>query len=151
MSFEEFRRQTYEDIRQLDEERRDEDEDVSVMEDRLRVLSEASIRFSLLGTDVTKPVKVQVDNQSSSFVLYNLARMKQLLRTFKAGVSTGEYPDLPPEVKDIRLDLLSEPEEWEMMFNYVLFYPEVLRECAQTLSLHKLVSLLCHFASICAL
>ena len=148
MSFEEYRRRTYEDIRQLDEERRDEEEDVSVMEDRLRVLTEASIRFSLLGTDVTKPVKVQVNNQSSSFVLYNLARMKQLLRTFKAGVSMGEYPDLPSEVRDIRLDLLSEPEEWEMMFNYVLFYPEVLRECAQTLSLHKLVSLLCHFASI---
>ena len=148
LSFEEFRKKTHEDIRQLDEERRDEDEDETVMQDRLRILTEASIRFSLLGTDITKPVKVQINNQSASFVLYNLARMNQLVRTFEAGVFRGDYPGLPSDVNDINLDLLSEPEEWELMFNFVLVYPDVLRECAQSLSLHKLVSLLCNFASI---
>ena len=148
LNLDEFRRKTYEDILQLDEERRDEDEDEAVTEDRLQVLTEASLRFSLLGTDITKPVKVQINNQSASFVLYNLARMKQLVRTFEAGVSRGDFPDLPSCVSDINLDLLSEPEEWELMFNFVLVYPDVLRECAQALSLHKLVSLLCNFASI---
>ena len=148
LSFDEFRRKTHEDIRQLDEERRDEDEDETVMEDRLRILTEASIRFSLLGTDITKPVKVQINNQSASFVLYNLARMNQLVRTFEAGVLRGDYPGLPSDAGDINLDLLSEPEEWELMFNFVLLYPDILRECAQSLSLHKLVSLLCNFASI---
>ena len=148
ISFDEFRRKTREDIRQLDEERREEDEDETVMEDRLRVLTEASIRFSLLGTDIIKPVKMHTNNQSASFVLYNLARMKQLVRTFEAGVLRGDYPGLPSNVNDINLELLSEPEEWELMFNFVLLYPDVLRECAQSLSLHKLVSLLCNFASI---
>ena len=148
LSFEDFRRRTHEEIRQLDEERRDEDEDEEVAEDRLRILTEASIRFSLLGTDITKPVKVQINNQSASFVLYNLARMKQLVRTFEAGVLRGDFPGLPIDVNDINLDLLSEPEEWELMFNFLLLYPDILRECAHSLSLHKLVSLLCNFASI---
>ena len=143
ISVEEFRGQILETIKQLDAERRDDDEDVAEVEDRLRVLAASSLQFSLLGTNITQPVKLQVHNQSSSFVLYNLARMKQLVRTFEAAVARGEYP----EIAEVNTDLLAEDEEWELFFDFLLSYPEVIEECCRTLSLHKLVIFMCSFAS----
>merc|ERR1712073_58760 len=121
----------------------EEDEDVAEVEDRLRVLAASSLQFSLLGTNITQPVKLQVHNQSSSFVLFNLARMKQLVRTFEAAVARGEYP----EISEVNTDLLAEDEEWELFFDFLLSYPEVIEECCRTLSLHKLVIFMCSFAS----
>ena len=146
MSFDGFKEAVMEEMRSLDEERRDETEDDSVTENRLGVLTSSSIQFTFLGSNISNPVKIQFNNQNSSFVLYNLARMKQILRTFDQCVARNEYPPLPSS-QNINFDLLSEPEEWEMMFNFVLNYQNVIQECCRTLSLHKLVIFLCSFVT----
>ena len=146
LSWDNYKEAVLEEMRTLDEERRDEAEEDVVTETRLGVLTSASIQFTFLGSNISNPVRIQFNNQNSSFVLYNLARMKQILRTFDQCVARNEYPPLPSS-QNINFELLSEPEEWEMMFNFVLNYQNVIQECCRTLSLHKLVISLCSFVS----
>ena len=146
LSYADYRRLVLEDLKTLDEERRDESESQTETESRLAALVEASIQFSFLATNISNPVKLQTSNPSSNFVLYNLARMKQILRTFDQLVASGHYPQLP-EMKKIDFNLLTEPEEWELMFNFLLSYQDVVADCSSSLSVHKLVTFLCSLAT----
>ena len=147
LSVEEYKATVLDHVRQLDEERRDDTEDESETEARLDCLSVASVQFSMLETNISQPVKLQFFNQNSSFVLYNLARMHQLLRTFDHLVNTNMFPPLPDH---INVSLLSEPGEWEIIFNFMLSYSQVLRDSAEQLNLQKIViflnSLACSFS-----
>ena len=105
-----FRKMVQENIEALDEERRDDSEPVEETERRLAALVEANIQFSFLATNISQPVKLQLTNPSSSFVLYNLARMKQMVRSFHQLVTSGRYPPLP-SAQHIDFSLLVEPEE----------------------------------------
>ena len=82
LSYADYRRLVLQDLNTLDQERRDVSESQMETENRLATLVEASIQFSFLATNISNPVKLQTSNPSSNFVLYNLARMKQILRTF---------------------------------------------------------------------
>ena len=146
LSYAEFRRRVLRDLTVLDEERRDESESEEETESRLAALVDASIQFSFLSTNISHPVKLQTSNPSSNFVLYNLARMKQILRTFSQLVTAGHYPQLP-ETEKIDFNLLTEPEEWELMFNFLLSYQDVVTDCSRSLSVHKLVTFLCSLAA----
>ena len=146
LTYAEYRRRVLQDLTVLDEERRDESESVKETESRLAALVEANIQFSMLATNISSPVKLETSNPSSNFVLYNLARMKQILRTFDQLVGTGHYPQLP-EMEKIDFNLLTEPEEWELMFNFLLSYQDVVTDCSKSLSVHKLVTFLCSLAS----
>ena len=146
LSYAEFRRRVLREITALDEERRDESELEEETECRLATLVLANIQFSFLGTNISNPVKLQTNNPNSSFVLYNLARMNQILRTFEQMVVAGQYPQLPEREK-IDFNLLTEPEEWELMFNFLLSYQDVVRDCSSSLSVHKLVTFLCSLAT----
>ena len=161
-TFEEFKEMVLGEIRQLDDERKDESEDGEITKKRLDILVDSSLCFTFLGTNISNPVqiisKAQLQtipeehssltnhNQSSSFVLYNLARMKTIIRTFDECVSRGEYPRLPSP-QDLNLSLLSEPEEWELMFNFILNFKNVLSQCSKSLCLSKLVIFLCALSS----
>ena len=146
LSYAEYRSRVLLDLTVLDQERRDESESEVETESRLAALVEANIQFLFLATNMSNPVKLQTSNPSSNFVLYNLARMKQILRTFDQLVVTGHYPQLP-EMKKIDFHLLTEPEEWELMFNFLLSYQDVVTDCSKSLSVHKLVTFLSSLAS----
>ena len=146
MTLAEFRKLVQENIEALDEERRDDSEPVEETERRLAALVEANIQFSFLATNISQPVKLQLTNPSSSFVLYNLARMKQMVRSFHQLVTSGRYPPLPP-AQHIDFSLLVEPEEWELMFTFLLSYQDVVFECSESLSVHKLVTFLYSLAT----
>jgi len=141
-----YKKKVYDAVRQLDEERCDENEDVKVAEIRLETLTTASIQFSFLGSIISNPVKIQTSNPNSNFVLYNSARIKKILRTFDLHVKSGDYPPLPSR-EDINFEVLSEIEEWELLFNFLLPYCDVLSECVRSLSFHKLVNFLVSLAS----
>jgi len=164
-SFEELKEMILEEIRELDDERRDEYEDDEITEKRLSILVNSSLRFTFLGANISNPVQIiskaqklqktnlehsslTNHNQSSSFVLYNLARMKKIIRTFDECVIRGEYPGLP-SAQDLNLisSLISEPEEWELMFNFILNFQNVLSQCSKSLCLSKLVIFLCGLSS----
>lgn len=134
-------------VSQLDEERRDDAESEEITRTRLECLVFASIQFSFLETSISNPVKMQTYNHNSSFVLYNLARMQQLLSTFEAMVSKNIFPSLPT-TENTNFSLLKEPEEWEIVFNFVLTYSQIVEECVQSFALHKLVIFLNSFACI---
>jgi len=146
MTFSDYKKLVLEDLTTLDEERRDESEPEQETERRLTALVEANIQFQLLGSNISQPVKLQTSKPSSSFVLYNLARMKQILRTFEQLVTVGHFPRLPAR-EHIDFTLLTEAEEWELMFTFLLSFPDVVTDCSRALSLHKLVTFLCGFAN----
>jgi arginyl-tRNA synthetase len=132
--------------RLLDEARREEGEEEGVTETRLGRLARAAVQFAFLGGSLARPVRIDLTCQRSSFVLYNNARMRRLLAAFEQRVLAGAYPGLPA-AKTIQFELLAEPEEWQLMFNYLLVADDVISECAASLSLHKLVQLVCGLAS----
>jgi len=131
-------------IEQLDDQRCDTDESGGERENRLFTLTSAFIHFSLLGTSITQPLKIDLTNQNSCFVLYNVARMARLLRTFDERVADGTYP---PLTEDVDLGLLKESEEWELLFNFLLVYPDMVIDCTRDRSFHKMVSFLSGLAS----
>jgi len=136
-------------VKELDEERCDEFEDLEDKESRLESLVNAVIQFSFLWSNISNPVKIILtspSNPNASFVLYNSARIKRLLNTFDEYVTKGEYPPLPP-IENTSLDVLTETGEWELLFNFLLPYQDLLEECVSTLSVHKLVQFLVSLAS----
>jgi arginyl-tRNA synthetase len=59
-------------------------------------------------------------NVRQSFILYNSARLENLLASFHE----KNYPLLPP-LEDVNLDLLTQEGEWELL-KYMLTLPDVL-------------------------
>merc|ERR1712243_4060 len=136
-----YKSKIYEEVQELDEERRDEYENLEVEESRLETLENASIQFNFLWCNISNPVKIILDslsNSNASFVLYNSARIKKLLHTFDEYVTKGDYPPLPT-ADSISVDVLTELGEWELLFNFLIPYNDIIEECISTLRIHKLV------------
>lgn len=90
----------------------------------------AELQFQMLSGSVGQPVAIQTDcqNSDSSFVLYNYARIVQLINSFKKSVSKNEYPPIPDEVD---YSVLIEMEEWEIFINFILLYQETIASITQ--------------------
>ena len=134
-SLAEFTKRAYLAAKQLDDERCDPHEDCHSKQKRLETVVESSIQFNLLGSNITKPVQLVASNPNSNFVLYNSARVHQILSSFE---ENPDYPKLPLAA-DIDYGLLIETEEWELYFNFLLPFSDVLLDCVASSSLHKLV------------
>jgi len=147
MDFKSFESDVYDTIKVLDDERCDENEDTASRSRRLSKLTFASIQFSFLSSNISNPTKIMKSNPNSNFVLYNSARIKRLLTTFNQSVEMGTYPSLPL-VDSLDFGNLNEVEEWELLFNFILPFPDVLLECSRLLSFHKLVNFLVNMASV---
>jgi len=144
--FTEFKERVYNSIEQFDDERCDSNEDGMTKEKRLSSLTNACIQFNFLGSNISNPVKIRTSNANSSFVLYNSARIKKLLTTFQEYVNDGSYSKLP-EKENINFELLSETEEWELFYNFVIPFSDVLSDCLVAFSFHKLVNHLSSMSS----
>lgn len=102
-------------------------------------LAKAAIKFELLSTGCRSEVKLDlstspssaggspVDGKGGVFVMYNCARLATLFRHFEESISKGVYPPLP-DLEDVDFSLLKQEEEWELLFNYVILFPSVVRE-----------------------
>jgi len=131
-----FYRKIYGDVESQDEERRDECESESERQTRLHMLTQAQMTFMLTASTPAQQVKVDTCGRSAVFVLYNCARVIQILNTFQQNVQDGIYPSLPDKI-DWRL--LVEEEEWQLFFVYILPYTDVLQEAVKHKKLHKIV------------
>lgn len=131
-------------IERLDSERCDENEKSEERTRRLETLTSSWVTFALLGSSIYSPVKIDFTAQNSSFVLYNIARISRLLQTYDEMVREGQYP---PREQNIDYSLLKEPEEWELFYNFILPCHEVISDCGEDRSLHKLIAFLIKFAS----
>ncbi|XP_066262359.1 DALR anticodon-binding domain-containing protein 3 [Euwallacea similis] len=93
----------------------------------------ASVTIELLSNKPHKSVKVTLNDLSSankgpSFMFYNCARLSILLNEFESKVNKGIYQQLP-KVHEIDFTLLKQPEEWELLYIYILQFPHVIKSC----------------------
>ncbi|XP_055713450.1 DALR anticodon-binding domain-containing protein 3 [Phlebotomus papatasi] len=78
-------------------------------------LGKAILTLELVEAKPTSPVAFGgSSSRSGSFILYNSARMETLLEAFR----TRNFPETP-DFSEIDFSLLSEPEEWIILLNFV--------------------------------
>uniref|UniRef100_A0A1B6DXP0 DALR anticodon binding domain-containing protein n=2 Tax=Clastoptera arizonana TaxID=38151 RepID=A0A1B6DXP0_9HEMI len=110
----------------------------------IKNLSNAALHFDLLSTKVENPVTLNIKNtpmisrerstKGSTFVLYNYARICAILQQFQDKVAM-EYYDPLPSVLETSFSPLIQEEEWNLMFDYILEWPNVLNKCQHLSSL----------------
>ncbi|KAI5631483.1 DALR anticodon binding domain-containing protein [Phthorimaea operculella] len=99
-------------------------------------LGESAAIFELLQTKASSAVKINFDHptagssKGASFVLYNCARLETIIKTYNEKVEEGLYPPLP-EIKDVDLSLLTQEDEWILVFNYILGLPSLINNCIE--------------------
>ncbi|XP_078597932.1 DALR anticodon-binding domain-containing protein 3-like isoform X2 [Branchiostoma floridae x Branchiostoma japonicum] len=105
-------------------------------EDTITAMTAAAIKFELLFTSCQNIAKLDLsikesregpqDNKGGAFILYNCARLATLFKHYQEDVQAGVYPDLP-DISSVDFSLLKEEEEWELLFNYILPYPDLVQ------------------------
>lgn len=103
---------------------------------RVRSLTKAAVVFEMLSTVCRQEVKIcrasdvssdeHLDYKGGVFVMYNFARLSTLFLHFEEAVAKGTYPALV-EFDSVDFSLLQQEEEWGLLFNYVLLYPDILK------------------------
>ncbi|XP_046561117.1 DALR anticodon-binding domain-containing protein 3-like isoform X2 [Haliotis rubra] len=110
-------------------------------ETTLSGMSSASIAFEMLTTASRNSVKLDLsdedrmgaENRAGAFVMYNCARLSTLFTHFEDAVKKGIYPPLP-SIEDVTFEHLKQEEEWELLFNYIYPYPDVVEQCVEKLA-----------------
>ena len=90
----------------------------------------ADLALQMLSTSVGTSCTISLDSALASTILYNYARIVHIFRAYEI---TDGYPSDLPGLDEIDFSLLKEPEEWELLFNYVLPYKELLESLVQDL------------------
>uniref|UniRef100_A0A182MML7 DALR anticodon binding domain-containing protein n=1 Tax=Anopheles culicifacies TaxID=139723 RepID=A0A182MML7_9DIPT len=65
-------------------------------------------------------------SKGASFILYNYARLATILRKHALLVEQNQLLDVPP-VHEIDFSLLVEPEEWQLLYAYLIRFPDIVR------------------------
>ncbi|GJQ86338.1 hypothetical protein Trydic_g9032 [Trypoxylus dichotomus] len=100
----------------------------------LEKLGDAAVTIELLRNKPSQTVTIDVNNEFLSsrkgapFILYNCARLATLFKQFDNRVAKGVYRKLP-ELADIDFSLLTQLEEWELLYIHILQFPCVIRNC----------------------
>ncbi|KAJ0183104.1 hypothetical protein K1T71_001080 [Dendrolimus kikuchii] len=99
-------------------------------------LGESAVKFELLQIKPNSAIKINFDcsstgsSKGASFILYNCARLETIIRTYNEKVNVGTYPPLP-DFKDTDFTLLSQEDEWCLIFNFILGLPSLLENCVE--------------------
>lgn len=122
VTFAEFYRDTYRSMERISMERENSHLSEKRKLENLHVATIADIQFYLLSTSLQNSISKN-PGYPATFILYNYARLIQIFRIFEE--REDKYGALP-NVSDIDFGLLTEDEEWELIFTYILGYPEVI-------------------------
>ncbi|KAB7505757.1 DALR anticodon-binding domain-containing protein 3, partial [Armadillidium nasatum] len=102
-----------------------------VLESYLSNLVTGCLNLQFLNVNHSAVLKVNVDGpkntRESAFVLYNHARLCNLLNNFESLIIEGIIPTLPP-VSTVDFTLLKHSEEWDLFWLFIHKYPELIRE-----------------------
>ncbi|XP_069822879.1 DALR anticodon-binding domain-containing protein 3 [Dendropsophus ebraccatus] len=101
-------------------------------------LTSAAIKFELMAIPHRSQVNLNLEEanittkgtKSGAFVMYNCARLATMLDSYNSAVCQGSYPEFPPS-DNLNYSSLREEGEWLLLFNYIMMFPEVLRQSAQ--------------------
>lgn len=86
-------------------------------------LGMAAVIMDLVEVKHSSPMVLRSDAKQA-FILYNSARLETLIDSFDKKVLDGFYPELPP-LAEIDLNLLKEPEEWQIL-RHILIFPDLI-------------------------
>ncbi|KAH8367790.1 hypothetical protein KR084_002833 [Drosophila pseudotakahashii] len=91
-------------------------------------------------------------SKGASYILYNSARLETLLRTFSGLVNDGHYEPLPP-LGEIDLSILEDDMDWQLIYGYLLAFPELLESVVDNLQqgqcgVHLLVRYIDNLAAV---
>ncbi|XP_035778230.1 DALR anticodon-binding domain-containing protein 3-like [Anopheles albimanus] len=78
-------------------------------------------------------------SKGASFILYNYARLAALFEKYETMRQTQGYPELPSTVEGLDFTLLTEPDEWQLLFVYVIGFPTALRQTLGDGALERMV------------
>ncbi|XP_060825620.1 DALR anticodon-binding domain-containing protein 3-like [Bombus pascuorum] len=103
----------------------------------LENLAKAAVTFELLSVKPSRPVfigcnvatdKSTTNTKGGCFILYNTARITAIIEKYNDKNLRGEYPNLPC-VNDTDFSLLNQEEEWELIYNFVIGYQQMIKDC----------------------
>lgn len=100
-------------------------------------LGTASVTLEMLSNKPHKQIKISLNdlsgtNKGPAFIFYNCARLSVLLAKFERKVNENIYPSLPP-LDRLGFASLNQPEEWELLYVYILQFPMVIRNCVRSI------------------
>ncbi|XP_055636144.1 DALR anticodon-binding domain-containing protein 3 [Toxorhynchites rutilus septentrionalis] len=94
-------------------------------------LGRSAAIVDMLESKASSPIDLRKDKNASSkgasFILYNYARLAILFRTFEEKTRSGYYPD-SPDLSQVDFSLLSEEDEWQLFWVYVVGFPNMLKQ-----------------------
>ncbi|KAK7026705.1 DALR anticodon-binding domain-containing protein 3 [Halocaridina rubra] len=94
------------------------------------------VLLHLLSKNYSDNLRVQTgeDSQNSkdwAFVLYNYARLRMIFKSFEEQVADNALAPLPT-IEDVDFSLLKYNEEWVLVWQYIIRWPEIVQEFALT-------------------
>ncbi|XP_055384928.1 DALR anticodon-binding domain-containing protein 3 [Condylostylus longicornis] len=99
-------------------------------------LGSATVTIDLLEVKHTSPIQVSNEKMSNSkgasFILYNCARLETLLEKFNDRVAKNFYSELPA-LSETDLTPLLEEEEWLMVYDFILYFPDMIYRVLENL------------------
>lgn len=69
----------------------------------------------------------QCSSKGASFIMYNYARLASILRKHTELVEQGAGTAIPP-VADIDFSLLTDPDEWLLLYAYLMRFPHTIQQ-----------------------
>ncbi|XP_058172674.1 DALR anticodon-binding domain-containing protein 3-like [Anopheles ziemanni] len=64
--------------------------------------------------------------KGAAFILYNFARLVSIFKKYRLMMEQEGYPRIPP-VNEVDFGLLTDPEEWHLLYVYVIGFPYAMR------------------------
>ncbi|XP_076651233.1 uncharacterized protein LOC143358168 [Halictus rubicundus] len=114
-----------------------DEEDVRSDDQFLENIAKATATFELLSVKPSRAVFIGcksaadrciTNTKGASFVLYNATRIAAIVAKYNSKKLAGEYPDLP-NINDVNFSLLDQEEEWELVYNFIIGYQEIIKDC----------------------
>lgn len=144
-------------LAELSEHKFIESEKNSAKDSFLHNLANAIVIFELVAVKPSRSVIIGNDNvqddrsitntRGASFALYNTARIATIITKYNEKVSRGDYPNLP-DIKNVDFSQLQEEEEWELIYNFIFGYPQMINNCLKCEpSFHIYPQIVCLFLS----
>ncbi|XP_014480748.1 PREDICTED: uncharacterized protein LOC106747597 [Dinoponera quadriceps] len=85
-------------------------------------------RSIVIESDIFKSDRYITNTRGALFVLYNTARISKIVATYDLKVLCKIFPPLP-NIDDVDFSQLHHEEEWELVYNFIFGYTQMLQNC----------------------
>ncbi|XP_078032529.1 DALR anticodon-binding domain-containing protein 3 isoform X2 [Augochlora pura] len=139
LTYQEYVENKIKELKVLNDQRNSEmyEKDAGADDQFLENLAKATTTFELLSIKPSRAVfighnsaadKSTTNTKGAPFVLYNATRIAAIIDKYNDKRLSGEYPDLP-DICDVNFSLLDQEEEWELVYNFIIGYQDIIKDC----------------------